>query len=634
MTSAAISIGIAAVYFGPSWSGDGGNTGRTLMAARSILLAVLAGIGVAGGLYLSRRAPAAVDTARLAWVADAHQFGPVGYRDPAGVISPDGRWIAYSEGRFLRVRAIDGGPILAVPPAEAQIRTIVWSPDSRRLLADGFMTPGGWAIYDHVEGTRRPLWSDHDPLKARLGDAGTTTTTAKVSELRQLAWSPAGRLIAGIVNGREGQELWTIVADGSAAQAERMPHRIAFPAWTPRGAIACITTIDGHPRLTIPCGGPVVHIDPDLDVYGPVAFAPDGGTVYTALANASGTVDLWAVPDGGGRARRLSSFSRDSYAPSVAADGRLLFKVQSYRTVVAAAPAGGGATRPLASFQSETPSWEPGGKLLGITYGSWRRVVDDANYPDIAQQTGIIPASAAEPATAPSAIVHASPSEDQALCWSPNGKWIAFHSHKDQSDDIWIRAARADAADAPRRISFLGRGAEVGWPRWSPDGKWLLFDGASPATHDSVAFVLGVDQEDGIVTRAAQAVAIRGLAGEVSHAEWLADSDHLAVLVKEGPGRHAIVTVARDGGDARVAHRFASEHDAPGLAVSPDGRQVAFIAPAPDGFFQLFRMPLAGGPAIAVTSDRSHKTQPAWSPDGSQLAFTVWSYDAQFWTLR
>ena len=80
--------------------------------------------------------------------------------------------------------------------------------------------------------------------------------------------------------------------------------------------------------------------------------------------------------------------------------------------------------------------------------------------------------------------------------------------------------------------------------------------------------------------------------------------------------------------------RFASEHDAPGLAASPDGRHVAFIERARDGFFQVFRMPVAGGNPIQVTSDPSHKTQPAWSPDGTQIAFTVWNYDAQFWRLR
>ena len=166
----------------------------------------------------------------------------------------------------------------------------------------------------------------------------------------------------------------------------------------------------------------MVRTDPDLDVYGPLAFAPDGATVYMALANATGTVDLWAAPTGGGRARRLTSFSRDTYAPTVSADGSLLFKVQSYRTIVALAPAEGGPSQPLASFQSETPSWDPTGRFLGITYGTWRRVVDDAKYPDIAQDAGIIAVDPAQPAAQPSSVAHASGSEDQSLCWSPNGR--------------------------------------------------------------------------------------------------------------------------------------------------------------------------------------------------------------------
>ena len=40
------------------------------------------------------------------------------------------------------------------------------------------------------------------------------------------------------------------------------------------------------------------------------------------------------------------------------------------------------------------------------------------------------------------------------------------------------------------------------------------------------------------------------------------------------------------------------------------------------------------GTQVQVTADHSHKTQPAWSPDGRQLAFTVWNYDAQFWRMR
>jgi Tol biopolymer transport system component len=599
----------------------------------AILLTLVVAATAAIAVLINRDAPP--EAATLTWVAEAHQLGPVGYRDPAGALSPDGQWIAYSEGRFLRVRRAGGGPAAELPAGDAQIRNLTWSPDSQRIVADGYLTPAGWALYDRVAGTRSGLWSNHDPLLATFDGTGGSTTTARVADLRQLAWSPAGRFIAGIVNGREGQELWTVAVDGSSALARKMPQRVAFPAWTARGEVACVATRDGRSRVTIPCGGRAISIDPDRDVYGPIAFSPDGATVYVSLANVSGTVDLWAAPTGGGRARRLTSFSRDTYAPTTAADGTVLFKVQSYRTVVAIAPAAGGASQPLATFQSETPSWDPTGRLVGITYGSWRRVVDDAKYPDIAQDAGIIGVDTAQPATAILRVVHASSSEDQSLCWSPNGRWIAFHSHQDQSDDIWLRPAATEAA--PRRISFLGRGAEVGWPRWSPDGRWLVFEGASRATPRSAMFVVGVDQDTGTVTREPREISIAGVEADVGHAEWLPDSEHVVFVGKEGPGRQAIVMVARDGGDARVVRRVASEHDTPGLAISPDGHDIAFIAPAPDGFFQVFRSPLdaaSGGAVAQVTTDPSHKTQPAWSPDRRQIAFTVWSYDAQFWRTR
>jgi Tol biopolymer transport system component len=598
-----------------------------------ITLAAIAVVALAAvAIMQKRRADSASPERRLEWVGAAHQFGPVGYRDPIGALSPDGRWLAFSEGRFLRVRPIDGGPVADLPPNEAQIRTIAWSPDNRTILTDGYETGSGLALFDRVERTRRGLWADRDPLHASAGEEGAAAPTARVADLRQPAWSPDGRFIAAIVNARDGQELWTIGADGASATAKRMRARISWPAWTPDGQIACVATENGHSRVTIPCGGAALTTDPALEVYGPLAFAPGTRILYAAAANNRGTVDLWAIEIGGGRASRVTAFSRDTYAPTVAHDGSLLFKVQSYRTIVAVAPAAGGPSRAVTAFQSETPSWDPTGRLLGVTYGTWRRVPDDAQYPDIAQDAGIVDASGDTPAERVTSVVHASPSEDQSLCWSPNGKWIAFHSHKDRSDDIWLRPAAADAE--PQRISFLGRGAEVGWPRWSPDGRALLFTGADRATHHVAAYVVEMDQERGVPVGQPKAIALAHPSVDVNHAEWLPDNQRVALLMKEGPGRQLLGIVARDGGEPQIVHRFASEHDTSGLGVSPDGRQLAFVAPAADGRFQVFAIPVAGGEPRQVTTDPSDKTQPAWSPDGSRIAFTVWSYDVQFWRTR
>src|SRR4029079_17567791 len=139
------------------------------------------------------------------------------------------------------------------------------------------------------------------------------------------------------------------------------------------------------------------------------------------------------------------SFARDTYSPSSAKDGRVLFGVQDYRVFVSVVPATGGEPKQLTAFQSETPSWSRDDRLIGVTHGTWRRIVDDINYPNIAQDLGAIRADVETPAKAPFKVVRASPSEDQGLDWSPNGHWIVLHSHANGLGDVWVQRADGSA---------------------------------------------------------------------------------------------------------------------------------------------------------------------------------------------
>lgn len=598
--------------------------------SRLALLGVLVAAAL-GAFLLSRdtRPPGVrdADPLRLAYVATAHQLGVVGYRDPLGVIAFDGTRVALAEGRSLYETLIGGGARLLVVQAESQIRHVAAAAGAGGWIIEDTGTSERWWLVSS-SAAKRPLFGAREDI---VTPSGSAPAGVRVNALRQVVASADGRWLAATAAGSSGTDLWKIALDGSSGERVHGNAPIASPGWTPAGEIGCVLRVDGRPRLSLPCGNSPLVLRPDVDVIGPLAFAPTAPLVFFASPNDAGFVDLWRADLETRTAERVSAFARDTYAPSVSADGRLLFKTQSYRTSVVELDLDSGRMQQLSTLQAETPSYHPDGRRIAVTYGTWRRVIDDAKYPDIAQQIGIIPSMPIDaPVAEPVEIIADSDSEDQAMDWSPNAKWIVLHSHREQSDDIWLRPADRSVPD--RRVSFLGRGAEVGWPRWSRDGRWVLYDGASPSSGNSVLFVIGIDQESGAITAEPREVAVTGFDGEITHGEWLPDSQTIVAIAKERPGQHAIVLVSAAGGAARVIHRFAIEHDFSGLGVAPDGTRVAFVAPASDGRYQIFSMPVAGGPSQQLTFDPTHKTQPAWSPDGRRLAYTVWSYEAMLWT--
>jgi Tol biopolymer transport system component len=215
------------------------------------------------------------------------------------------------------------------------------------------------------------------------------------------------------------------------------------------------------------------------------------------------------------------------------------------------------------------------------------------------------------------------------MCWSPNGKWIAFHSHQSGSDDIWLQPAGGSA----RARRLTEGGIETGWPRWSPDGKWIGYSTYQDENDTrAVLKLIPVDQESGS-SGPPETVSFTGSPVDASEVEWMHDSDHLVIGGVDSAARKAIYLVSRGGGTPRKIIEFDSEQAFSGLAVSPDDRWVAYIQPAPDGFFQVFRVGSSGGSPEEVTTDPSNKAHPAWSPDGRHIAFTIWRYDVQFWSL-
>src|SRR5262249_20989465 len=115
---------------------------------------------VFGDLWAARASAQSSESLRLRLSATVPQIGPVGYRDPLGVISPDGDWLAFTSGGWLRVTHTAGGPIHTLARFVA-IRSITWRADGRTIAAFALDTLGSarWVVVDATTGATRDAWA-------------------------------------------------------------------------------------------------------------------------------------------------------------------------------------------------------------------------------------------------------------------------------------------------------------------------------------------------------------------------------------------------------------------------------------------------------------------------------------------
>jgi serine/threonine protein kinase/Tol biopolymer transport system component len=156
-------------------------------------------------------------------------------------------------------------------------------------------------------------------------------------------------------------------------------------------------------------------------------------------------------------------------------------------------------------------------------------------------------------------ITPGTPSDDQQPAFSPDGQQIAFRSSRD-GGGLFIMGATGESV---RRLTDEGYD-----PAWSPDGKRIAF------AMEPVIDPYGYNGQ--------------GL--------WVVD-------VLTGEKRKLVATSAAQP------------------AWSPDGRRIAYWA-SDTGQRDLWTIPIASGPPVAVTRDLPTDWSPEWSPDGRWLYFS------------
>jgi dipeptidyl aminopeptidase/acylaminoacyl peptidase len=256
--------------------------------------------------------------------------------------------------------------------------------------------------------------------------------------------------------------------------------------------------------------------------------------------------------------------------------------------------------------------------------------------------------------TAASAV-WTTPQAESNIVASPDGTRVAYVRETSESappggsGSSPMNDPRAGAVRTELWVRTLSDGREALVTRqdkamtgisWSPDGQSLVVTaGTHTIRHEQTPAYSGSKiiytitenvPGDTLVVPAAASGVPRPLSagrGGFGPRRWL-DARHLLVD-RTSPDfkRRTTSLVDVDSGEAKVLHEDVEEKfwsmtgDAgAGSQPSPDGKWIAFLSDR-DGWDHLYVIPAAGGDAIQITKGRFEAWRPAWSPDGTRIAF-------------
>jgi WD40 repeat protein len=504
--------------------------------------------------------------------------------------------------------ALDAGAARAVLPHQAQISSVAFSPDSRRVVsASGDDTVQVWS----ADGAGPSL-----VLRGHDGEAVSA------------AWSPDGRRIASASSDKTVR-VWS--ADGSGAPLVLRGHdnQVHAVAWSPDGLRIASASWDKTVRVWSADGtGQALVLRGHDDRVLSVGWSPDGQRLVSASGDK--TVRVWNA-EGAGEPLILRGHGDQVYAAAWSPDHRRIVSVSGDKTVRVWKAEGGGQPLILRGHGDQVYSvaWSPDGRR--IVSASWDKTVR------VWSADG-----AAEPL-----VLNGHDHWVFSVAWSPNGRWIASGSL-----DKTVRVWSADGSD--QALILRGHDAQVYDAAVSPDGGRI-----ATASFDRTVRVWS--------ERAKEPLVLRGHEEKVWSVAWSPDGLRLASASEDktvrvwsagGTGKpltlrghdNAVFAVAWSADGRRLAS--ASEDktvrvwsaDATGnpivlhghsdrvlsVAWSPDGRRIASAS-----YDKTVRLWSADGAAeLLVLRLDAPVFSAAWSPDGRRLVsgsldklVRVWSAD-------
>jgi tricorn protease len=163
-------------------------------------------------------------------------------------------------------------------------------------------------------------------------------------------------------------------------------------------------------------------------------------------------------------------------------------------------------------------------------------------------------------------LTNASSTREKNPAWSPDGKWIAFHSDRSGEEELYL--VDQLGANPPRQVTSGGQ-AFRNQPVWSPDSQWVIYS-------DKFLRLNLVNVETGAVSQVDQGDYDDGWENwGIQHYVWSPDSKWIAYTKLEKSGNQSVFLYSLE---QRSVHRVTDEMgDDFSPSFSPDGKYLHFL---------------------------------------------------------
>lgn len=390
--------------------------------------------------------------------------------------------------------------------------------------------------------------------------------------------------------------------------------RIAFGSSRGQSAEIFVMNADGSDQTQVSTAGNT----------GEPRWSPDGARIAFVSSDEEqeGKEYIYVVNSDGSGQTRLHAGAHPDWSP----DGeRIAFKDGGIWTM----NADGSASERLTDTEDQyfAPFWSPDGTQ--ILFSSYRDGENGSLYSKIFAMN----ADGTE-------LVGLPPGADDedhygAPAWSPDGEWVAYYT--DHLSGVAIHTMSIDGSNVARLDTALLAIA----PRWSPEGSRFAFSGTN-ASGETGVYVMNVDGTEltSIASNASELFVEWSPVGppqEGVRAEPLrpgtptpspTPSPAAKVLVSgtlafasHRDGNYDIYVVNADGSGLRDATTETDHDFSP--AWSPDGSMIAFSSSRGGDKREIYVMNADGSNQRRVSSNIAEAIDeyPTWSPDGRRIAF-------------